>query len=281
MSRKIAMVTGANSGMGLATSMELARAGMHVVMVCRSETRGKEALAKVRENAGSGSAELMLCDLGSLADIRRFAAEFNARGEALDVLVNNAGVVSLKRELTKDGFESMIGINHLGHYLLTMLLLDRMKESEQARIVVVASGAYKAGRIRFEDPHFSKGFNVASGYAQSKLANILFAQSLAKRLAGTAVTVNSLHPGAVATSIGVNRDTGFGKSVHALLRPFFLTPEQGSETALYLALSPEVAGVSGRYYYKKRMQRLSGKAADEEAAERLWKWSAQVTGLQG
>ncbi|MDF2836131.1 MAG: short-chain dehydrogenase [Paenibacillus sp.] len=266
--------------MGLATSIGLARAGMHVVMVCRSEARGKQALAKVLENAGSGSAELMVCDLGSLADIRGFAAEFNARGEALDVLVNNAGVVSLKRELTEDGFESMIGINHLGHYLLTMLLLDRIKQSEQGRIVVVASGAYKAGRIRFEDPHFSKGFNVASGYAQSKLANILFARALAKRLAGTSATVNSLHPGAVATSIGVNRDTGFGKSVHALLKPFFLTPEQGSETALYLALSPEVTGVSGRYYYKKRLQPLSGKAADDAAAERLWTWSAQATGLR-
>lgn len=280
MSRTIAMVTGANSGMGLATSIGLARAGLHVVMVCRSETRGKEALAKVLENAGNGSAELMLCDLGSLADIRRFAAEFNAREEALDVLVNNAGVVSLKRELTKDGFETMIGINHLGHYLLTMLLLDRIKESEQGRIVVVASGAYKAGRIRLDDPHFNKGFNVARGYSQSKLANILFARSLAKRLAGTSATVNSLHPGAVATSIGVNRETGFGKSVHALLRPFFLTPEQGSETALHLALSPEVAGVSGQYYYKKRLQPLSGKAADDAAAERLWEWSARATGLQ-
>jgi NAD(P)-dependent dehydrogenase (short-subunit alcohol dehydrogenase family) len=267
--------------MGLATSIGLARAGLHVVMACRSETRGKEALAKVLESAGSGSAELMLCDLGSLADIRRFAAAFNERGEALDVLVNNAGVVSLKRELTKDGFESMIGINHLGHFLLTMLLLGRIKEAKQGRIVVVASGAHKAGRIRFEDPHFAKGFNVASGYGQSKLANILFAKSLAEWLAGTNVTVNSLHPGAVATSIGVNRDTGFGKSVHALLRPFFLTPEQGSETALYLALSPEVAGVSGQYYYKKRSQPLSGKAADDAAAERLWTWSAEVTGLQG
>ncbi|MHA6483494.1 SDR family oxidoreductase [Paenibacillus sp. strain BS8-2] len=281
MTQKIAMVTGANSGMGLATSIGLARAGMHVIMVCRNQARGMQALSSVQQNAGSGSAELMICDLGSLADIRRFAAAFNARGDALDVLVNNAGVVSLKRELTKDGFESMIGINHLGHYLLTMLLLDKVKQAEQGRIVVVASGAYKAGKIRFDDPHFSKGFNVASGYGQSKLANILFARSLAKRLKGTSATVNSLHPGAVATSIGVNRDNGFGKSVHALLKPFFLTPEQGSETALYLSLSPEVAGVSGQYYYKKRMQSLSGKAADDEAAERLWKWSEEVTRSNG
>ncbi|QNK55725.1 SDR family oxidoreductase [Paenibacillus sp. PAMC21692] len=281
MSRKLAMVTGANSGMGLATSIGLAKAGMRVVMVCRSEARGKEALAKVRDAAGGDAAELMLCDLGSFADIRRFAAEFNSRGDALDVLVNNAGVVSLKRTLTKDGFESMIGINHLGHFLFTMLLLDRIKEAKQGRIVVVASGAYKAGRLNFNDLNLTKGFNVAKGYGQSKLANILFARSLAKRLVGTTTTVNSLHPGAVATNIGVSRETGFGKSVHVLLKPFFLTPEQGSETALHLALSPEAKDASGEYFYKKQAQALTGKAADDESAERLWKWSMEAVGLKG
>lgn len=281
MNQKLAIVTGANSGMGLATAVGLAKAGMHVVMVCRSESRGREALEKVRAASGCEAAELMLCDLGSMAGIRQFADEFNSRGRPLDVLVNNAGVVSLKRELTADGFESMIGINHLGHFLLTLLLLDRIKQAEQGRVVVVASGAYKMGRIHWDDPHLTRGFNVARGYAQSKLANVLFARALAGKLAGTPVTVNSLHPGAVSTSIGVNRGTGFGQSVHALLRPFFLTPEQGAETALYLALSPEAAGTSGEYFYKKKVQRLKAHAMDDEAADRLWTWSLRETGLKG
>jgi len=273
------MVTGANAGMGVATAIGLAREGLHVIMVCRSEVRGQEALQKVREASGSSDVELMLCDLGSLASIRQFAEQFNARNEPLDVLINNAGVVSLKRELTSDGFESMMGVNHLGHFLLTLLLLDRLKEAEQGRIVVVASGAYKAGRIAFEDPHLSKGFNVVKGYPQSKLANILFTRTLAEQLAGTSVTVNCLHPGAVSTSIGVNRNNGFGKSVHALMRPFFLSAEQGAETTLYLALSPDVAGISGEYFYRKQVQKLSAKATDSTSAKRLWDWSLQQTGL--
>ncbi|RXZ80381.1 SDR family oxidoreductase [Paenibacillaceae bacterium] len=279
MGRKIAIVTGANAGMGLHTAIGLAKAGLHVIMACRHEARGLEALEKVRAASGSDALELMLCDLGSLSSVRRFAEQFTARNEPLDVLVNNAGVVSLKRELTADGYESMIGINHLGHFLLTLLLLDRLKQAEHGRIVVVSSGAHKAGKISFDDPHLTKGFNVVRGYSQSKLANILFTRTLAKQLEGTSATVNCLHPGAVSTSFGVNRDSGFGKGVHKMLKPFFLTAEQGAETALYLALSPEVAEVSGEYYYRKKVQSLSGKAADDEAAQRLWAWSLQQTGL--
>ncbi|WP_028558926.1 SDR family oxidoreductase [Paenibacillus pinihumi] len=279
MKRKTAIVTGASAGMGLETAIGLAKAGMHVIMLCRNEARGQQALEKARSASGSDSLELMLCDLGSLASIRSFAAQFVARNEPLDVLVNNAGVVSLKRELTSDGFESMMGVNHLGHFLLTLLLLEPLKQAEQGRIVVVSSGAYKAGRIHFNDPHLSKGFNAVKGYPQSKLANILFTRALAKRLEGTSVTVNCLHPGAVATSIGVSRSTGFGQSVHKLLKPFFLTAEQGSQTAIYLSVSPEVEGTSGEYFYRQRVQQLGAKATDDEAAERLWNWSLKETGL--
>ncbi|MHA7963843.1 SDR family oxidoreductase [Paenibacillus sp. CAU 1782] len=275
MSGKIVLVTGANAGMGLAAVIELAKAGAEVVMACRSKQRGEEARAKALAQSGAAHIELMLCDLGNFASIASFCALFAEKYSRLDVLINNAGVVSLKRELTDDGYESMLGVNHLGHYLLTNKLLGLLLASPQGRIVVVSSGAYKIGRIHFQDINLQHGFNVAKGYSQSKLANILFTRELARRLEGSKVTVNCLHPGAVGTSLGVNRDTGFGKSMHALLRPFFLTPLEGAETMLYLASSEEGGASSGNYYYKRKRQKLSARALDDEAAKRLWDWSEE------
>ncbi|WP_372010108.1 SDR family oxidoreductase [Paenibacillus chitinolyticus] len=280
MEHKIMMVTGANSGMGLATTIALARQGAKVVMVCRSEERGQSALREAMAASGSGEIELMQCDLGSLRSIRSFAADFKSRYDHLDVLINNAGVVSLKRETTSDGFEVMMGVNHLGHFLLTNLLLGPLKRAEQGRIVVVSSGAHKIGRIRWEDPHLTKGYTAWTGYAQSKLANILFTKELAVRLKGTAVTVNALHPGAVGTQIGVDRNTGFGKSVLAMLRPFFLTPAQGAETAVYLATSGNVSCATGEYFYRKKIAPVSARAKDKELAAKFWDWSAGEVGLQ-
>lgn len=279
MQGKLVIVTGANSGMGLATTIELAKRGAKVVMACRSESRGRAALAEAARQSGSGELELMLCDLGSLASIRSFASELLEKHPVVDVLVNNAGVVTVKRETTSDGFESMIGVNHLGHFLLTLLLLDGLRRAEQGRIVIVSSGAHKIGRIRFPDPHLRKGFNVARGYAQSKLANILFANELAQRLRDTPVTVNSLHPGAVSTDIGIDRRNGFGRSVHALLRPFFLTPAEGAATAVYLASSPEVESITGAYFYRSKQAPVSVRASDRELGKRLWEWSERETGL--
>ncbi|MFZ3587710.1 SDR family oxidoreductase [Bacillus sp. DJP31] len=271
--KKIAIVTGANSGMGLATSIELAKKGLHVVMVCRNEARGMLALEMAKEQSQSDSFDLMLCDLGSLASIGEFAAAFLNNYEVLDVLVNNAGVVSLKREQTVDGFEVQMGINHLGHFLLTNLLLEPLKKSEQGRIVNVSSGAHKWGKIDFEDPYFAKGYNVLKGYGQSKLANILFTNELANRLSKTNVTVNSLHPGAVATSLGVNRTTGFGKTVYKILSPFFKSPAQGASTAIYLATSPEVARVTGNYFINEKIAPTSTLAKDKTLARKFWEWS--------
>lgn len=173
-----------------------------------------------------------------------------------------------------------LGVNHLGHFLLTHLLLDNLKAAEQGRIVVVASGAYKIGKLYLEDHTLSRGFNPAKAYGRSKLANILFTRELAARLKGTQVTVNSLHPGAVGTSIGVNRETGFGRRVLKLVSYFFLTPEQGADTAIYLATAPELDGVSGQYYYRRKIKELTPRAEDTEAAARLWKWSLEQTGLE-
>lgn len=282
MSIQTAIVTGANSGMGLATTIELARQGYHVIMACRSEKRGQEALQQALNQSGSSKIELMLCDLGSLDSIRKFAHRFREQYDRLDVLVNNAGVVMIKRKETSDGFEQCIGINHLGHFLLTLLLVEPLKAAKQGRIVNVSSGAYKVGRIHFGDPHLHKGYNPFKSYAQSKLANVLFTRSLARRLEGTSVTVNCLHPGAVGTSIGVDRSTGFGTRIMALVSklPFFQSPKEGARTAIYLATSPDVKGVTGRYFYQQKEQLLKSHALDNEAAQQLWTWSEEQVGLR-
>ena len=276
---KIALVTGANSGMGLATTVELARKGAKVIMVCRNRQRGEEALAAAKQKSHSEDIELMLCDLASLESIRSFAEEFTRKYSILDILINNAGVVTIKRQLTKDGFEMDLGVNHLGHFLLTNLLLEPLKAAEQGRIVVVASGAYKIGALHYEDPTLARRFNPAKAYARSKLANILFTKELAARLQGTRVTVNCVHPGAVGTNIGVNRETGFGKSILKLLSYFFLTPEQGADTAIYLATEPDLQEVTGQYYYRRKNQELTPRAQNKQEAQRLWQWSQEQVGL--
>lgn len=282
MSGKIAIITGANSGMGLASTIALARMGAHVIMACRSQARGEAALEQAKQACnGCGDIRLMQLDLGSFSSIRQFASEYQAQYDRLDVLLNNAGVVTIKRETTADGYEAMLGVNHLGHFLLTNLLLGPLKQAQQGRIVNVSSGAHKIGKIHWEDPNLSKGFHVAKGYAQSKLANILFTKELARRLSGTGVTANALHPGAVSTSIGVNRETGFGKAVHRVLRPFFLTPDEGAKTAVYLASAPEVEQVTGDYFVKCKPVRTTEKAGDPQLAARLWEWSERQTGLKG
>ncbi|MEC0167805.1 SDR family oxidoreductase [Paenibacillus graminis] len=277
---KTVLVTGGNSGMGLATIIEMARRGAAVIMACRSRSRGEEALAEARRQSGSDNIRLMLCDLASFDSVRAFAEEFTASNPVLDVLINNAGVVALKRQLTADGYELDFGVNHLGHFLLTKLLLERLIAAAQGRIVVVASGAYKIGKLHLDDHTLSRGYNPAKAYARSKLANILFTRELAAQLRGTQVTVNAVHPGAVGTSIGVNRETGFGRSLLNLLSPFFLTPEQGADTAIWLAAAPELRGVTGEYYYRRKIQELSPRARDAAAAAQLWQWSLEHAGLQ-
>lgn len=273
MERKIAVVTGANSGMGFSTTIGLMQRGIHVVMLCRNEEKGKAAMKEAIERSNSANVEMIVCDLGSVESIAAFAQKYKEKYDVLDVIVNNAGVVTVKRESTKDGFESEIGINHLGHFLLNQLLLDELKKAEQGRIVVVSSGAHKWGDIYFQDPHFENGFNVLKGYGQSKLANILYTKELSRKLTGTNVTVNALHPGAVSTSLGMDRETGFGKSIIKLLKPFFQTPDEGASTAIYLAVSNEAAETTGEYFYSRKRAAVSKKAEDKKLAAHLWDWS--------
>ena len=274
---RIAVVTGASGGMGKATAALLAAEhGMKVLLLVRDARRGQEAVEEVNLLSGRGDAEMVLCDLASFASIRSAAASILDSVDHIDVLVNNAGVITLKREETEDGFERQLGVNHLGHYLLTGLLMPLLLRSVEGRIVVVSSGAHKIGRMDYEDPGMNRSFAVWGAYGRSKLANIWFTRELAARLAATSVTVNALHPGAVSTDIGVDRRTGFGRLVHKLMRPFFLTPEQGSETAVYLATAPELAGQSGGYYYRKKRISPSARAEDSSEAARFWEWSEQA-----
>lgn len=277
LTNKLALVTGANSGMGMATVEALSDAGATVVMLCRSEARGREAFEKL--TAGKDrEIQLMLCDLGDYESIRSFAAEFKKKFGKLDILVNNAGFISLDRQETREGVERQFGINHLGHFLLTTELLELMGEG--SRIVVVASGAHKAGKIHFEDINFTRGYNVVKAYGQSKLANVLFTRELARRLKDRGITVNCCHPGAVATNMGVNRETGFGKTITGLLRPFFQTPAEGARTAVFLATDESVKEITGEYFYKCKIAKSSKRSHDMEVAGRLWELSERMVGLK-
>lgn len=274
---KTAIVTGANSGMGMATVRALSDMGAKVIMLCRSEKRGTEALEKLSSEKYR-DLQLILCDLGNYDSIRAFANIVRRGYDHIDILVNNAGFISLDRQETGEGLERQFGINHIGHFLLTMSLLDLIGEG--GRIVNVASGAHKAGKIHFDDINLTKGFNVIKAYSQSKLANVLFTRELARRVKDRGITVNCCHPGAVATNIGIDRDTGFGKTVTRLLKPFFQTPEQGARTAIFLASDDSVSDVTGEYFYKCRIAKSSKRSKDMELAKKLFEFSEELTGLQ-
>ena len=274
---KTAIVTGANSGMGMATVRALSDMGAKVIMLCRSEKRGTEALEKLSSEKYR-DLELILCDLGNYDSIRAFANIVRRGYDHIDILVNNAGFISLDRQETGEGLERQFGINHIGHFLLTMSLLDLMGEG--GRIVNVASGAHKTGKIHFDDINLTKGFNVIKAYSQSKLANVLFTRELARRVKDRGITVNCCHPGAVATNIGIDRDTGFGKTVTRLLKPFFQTPEQGARTAIFLASDDSVSDVTGEYFYKCRIAKSSKRSKDMELAKKLFELSEELTGFK-
>ena len=273
---KTAIVTGANSGMGMATARALLDEGATVIMLCRSEKRGKEAYEKLLED-GNGRTYLILADLGDYDSIRNFTKQVKERFDKIDILVNNAGFISLDRQETKEGIERQFGINHVGHFLLTTELLDMMGEG--SRIVNVASGAHKTGKIHFDDINLTKGFNVIKAYSQSKLANVLFTRELARRVKDRGITVNCCHPGAVATNIGIDRDTGFGKTVTRLLKPFFQTPEQGARTAIFLVSDDSVSDVTGEYFYKCRIAKSSKRSKDMELAKKLFEFSEELVGV--
>jgi len=275
---RVVILTGATNGIGRATALALAGMGATLGIVARDRARGEETVAEIRAQTGA-TADLLLADLSSQASIRELAATILARYPRIDVLVNNAGIVNLKREETADGIESTFAVNHLAYFLLTNLLLDRLKASAPARIVNVASDVHKyVGGIRWDDLGWAQGYQVMRVYGQSKLANILFTRELARRLAGTGVTVNAVHPGAVSTGLGKQNGV-WAAALIKVLGLFFRTPEQGAATSIHLAASPAVDGVSGRYFVDAKEARPSRAAEDDAAARRLWDLSSQMTGL--
>lgn len=275
---KVIVITGANSGVGMAASIALARLGARVVMVCRDEQRGRAALADIRVQSGSDSVDLMLCDLASQKQIRQFVDLYQKSYSRLDVLVNNAGLMLGDRRLTEDSLEATFAINHLAPFLMTNLLLDRLKTSAPSRVITVSSGMHGGGRLNFNDLQSERGYSGQAAYAMSKLANILFTYELARRLSGTGVTANCLHPGVVATNFAREASPDWRRYFRDN-RAHMATPEEGAETIVHLAAAFELRGVSGQYFVNRQPQRSSPETYKEDVARRLWEVSAKLTGL--
>jgi retinol dehydrogenase 14 len=273
------LITGATNGIGLEAAVELARRGARVVMVGRDLRRTEAAVAEVKARSGSAEVSHLLCDFSSQADIRRLAEEVKACLDRLDVLVNNAGAVNKKRGVTVDGIETTFAVNHLGYFLLTNLLLDLLARSAPVRVVTVASEAHRQGTLDFSDLGYERGYAIMRAYSRSKLANVLFAAELARRLAGSGVTSNSLHPGTVATNIWSGAPTWAKPLIQLFFRPFFLSAEKGAATIVQLAASPELEGVTGKYFERGKPVTPAPLAQDEALAKRLWKVSAEMVGL--
>ena len=276
---KTAVVTGANSGIGLETARGLASSGHRVLMLCRSAERAEAARADIDASVPGALTEVVLIDLGDTDSVRAAAAEVTARLDRLDVLVNNAGITLRgARQVNAAGHDLMWATNHLGPFLLTNLLLPLLHASAPARVVNVASAAHRWGRIDFDDIEATRGYGWMSfpRYGETKLMNVLFTRSLARRLEGTGVTANCLHPGAVATGIG-----GPGKVVSAVTRVVLSSPTRGASTSLTVATDPGLADVSGHYFARSRLadRKLAKRALDDDVAERLWDVSAEAVGL--
>ena len=270
------LITGGNSGIGKAAATQLAALGARVIITARDVGRGEQAVAEIQRGSG-GRAEMRSLDLARLGSVAEFATAFRAETERLDVLILNAGIMSTQRRTTQDGFELMFQVNHLGHFLLTRLLQPLLTAGAPSRVVVVASVAHKRGRIDFDDLQSEQRYAGMSAYATSKLANVLFAAELARRLQGTRVTANSLHPGTVRTGWGADGDaTGLLDVGLRLARWAFLSPEQGARTVVHLAASPEVAGSTGGYYVRSRLRQPAPQGRDAAAARRLWEVSEQL-----
>ena len=272
-------ITGPTAGIGRHTALELATRGAQLTLFCRNEQKA-EALQQDIVAVSGTSPRVIIMDMADLSSVRRAAGEFMALDSPLDVLLNNAGVINTTRRETVDGFEETLAVNHFAPFLLTGLLLPALQRAPGARIVNVASDAHRFARdMGFEDMQAEKGYRTFREYGRSKLANILFTRSLARRLEAYDITVNCLHPGAVATSLGKNNEGRMSKLLPALLKPFFRSPEQGAETSIYLCCSEDVSDISGEYFIDCKVSKAKAWARDDEAAEELWRYTEEQTGF--
>jgi NAD(P)-dependent dehydrogenase (short-subunit alcohol dehydrogenase family) len=277
---KTVLVTGGTNGIGKVTALELAKMGATVVIIGRNTTKTEEIVAEIKQQSGNSSVESIIADLSSMAEVRRAADEFKAKHNRLHILINNAGAMFTQRQETVDGYETTFALNHLAYFLLTELLLDTLKASAPARIVNVSSDAHKGAKINFDDVQHEQSYGSMGmgAYGESKIANIMFTYELARRLQGTGITVNTLHPGVVRTGFGRNNG-GLMRLIMPLVQRFGISEAQGAQTSVYLATSPEVEGVNGKYFDKSKAVQSSPESYDEAAQKRLWTLSEQLTGL--
>ena len=290
LSGKTVIITGGNTGIGKETAVELAKRGARVIIGCRDAKRGRAACEDIRRRAKRTtdveSVAYRHLDLADFASVRQFVARMRTEERSIDVLVNNAGVYRCPYWRTVDGHEMHFGVNHLGHFLLTLLLMDRLVESKPSRVINVASLGHKRGKIDFNDLNFERDYDRRVAYCRSKLANVLFTRELSRRLGdgSVGVTVNALHPGIVFTNLGRHVIRGFWGVVKAILVApiallFLKTPWQGAQTSIYCALAEELDGVSGRYFVDCRQADVADVAKDDEVARRLWEVSEELTGV--
>lgn len=276
---KTILVTGGTSGIGYIAARTLAGMGATVAIVGHHAARAQDAATRIQRETGAANTQALVADLSSLEQVRSLAEQVQQRYSRLDVLLNNAGGVFMGRQTTEDGYERTFAINHLAPFLLTNLLLDRLKADAPARIITVSSMAHQGQRIHLDDlDQTRRGYSAWRAYGESKLANILFTYALSRRLAGSNVTANTLHPGFVATNFAKNNGP-LWQVFMTLARPFAISPERGAQTSIYLASSPEVASVSGRYFIQRKPAQSSSASMDVDAQEGLWRLSEQMTGL--
>jgi NAD(P)-dependent dehydrogenase (short-subunit alcohol dehydrogenase family) len=269
MKGKTIVATGATSGIGEAAVLALAGQGARIVIVARDEARGRATMQKIEAKAPGLGHRLHLADLSSIAETRRVGAGITASEPRIDVLINNAGALFSNRRVTPEGVELTFALNHMSYFVLTEALRERLIASAPARIVSTSSTAHQGAKLDFNDLQSANGYGGLKVYGRSKLANILFTRELARRLAGTSVTANCLHPGVVKTRFGESSG-GFAGLLIPFLRPFFISPEAGADTIVYLASSPDVVGMTGGYFAKRTLTEPSAAARDDAAAKRLW-----------
>lgn len=280
MKNKVCLITGANSGIGYVSTLEIAKRGATIAMVCRDAQRAEKARQEIVKQTNNDKIEIFLCEFGEQSQIHSLANNLKARYERIDVLLNNAGLIGNDREVTAEGLERTFAVNHLGYFMLTNLLKEPLLKSPEGRIINVSSEMHRLSKLNLADLQLEKGYTSIKAYALSKLCNILFTRELAKRLKGTDLVTNCLHPGAVATNFA-NSANGFLKFLFKFSKPMFLSPEQGARTMLYLATEDEAAQYNGAYFDKQKVKNPSLDAQDDTKATALWEASTALACLQG
>ncbi|XP_036390953.1 retinol dehydrogenase 12 [Megalops cyprinoides] len=279
---KTVLITGANTGIGKETAVDLATRGARVILACRDMSRANAAAGEIRQRSGNGNVVVKMLDLASLQSVRNLAKDILENEERLDILINNAGVMMCPKWRTEDGFEMQFGVNHLGHFLLTNCLLDLLKRSTPSRIINVSSLAHEKGEIHFDDINLDKDYCPQKSYRQSKLANVLFSQELAAHLEGTGVTVYSLHPGVIRTELGRHFWPMIPLWKRIIFQPLLLlikSPWEGAQTTIYCAVEESLEKTSGLYYSDCAPKEAAPQARDAATAKKLWDVSASMVGL--